>query len=48
MIDTTFKFVLKIDIFLKFSWDKYVLFPLKIDAFYFTQNDFYKPFHIQL
>lgn len=31
MIDTTFKFVLKIS--LKFSLDKYVLFPLKMDAF---------------
>lgn len=33
MIDTTNKFVLKIDISLKFSLDKYVLFPLKMDAF---------------
>lgn len=33
MIDTTFKFVLKIDRSLKFSLDKNVLFPLRMDAF---------------
>lgn len=40
MIDIIFKFVFKMDIFLKFSWDKYVLLFLKIDIFYFMKMIF--------